>query len=64
MTRYQSVVDIQWAISTEAHSDELARENILEIVKKLLDDIRFQEISDESIDIEVSPVVGLDIWEV
>lgn len=53
MTRYQSIVNVQWAISTEAHSYELARENIVEIVNRLLNDVRYQEISDESIDIDI-----------
>lgn len=54
MTRYQSIVNIQWAISTEAHSYELAEENIKEIVNSLLNDVRYQEISDESIDIDIT----------
>ena len=56
MTRYKATAQIQWAISTEAPSYELANENIEEIVNNLLSDDRFQEISDESIDIDITEV--------
>ncbi len=56
MTKYKSIVNIQWAISTEAPSYELANENIKEIVNSLLSDNRFQEISNESIDIDITEV--------
>lgn len=56
MTRYKATAQIQWAISTEAPSYELANENIKEIVNSLLSDGRFQEISYESIDIDVVEV--------
>lgn len=56
MTRYKSIVNIQWAISTDAPSYELANQNIREIVFSILNDVRYQEISDESIDIDVVEV--------
>lgn len=56
MTKYKATAQIQWAISTEAPSYELANENIKEIVNSLLSDDRFQEISDESIDIDIKEI--------
>lgn len=56
MTRYKTTAQIQWAINTEAPSYELANEKIKEIVNSLLSDDRFQEISDESIDIDIKEI--------
>ena len=53
MPEYKSIVNIQWAIKVAAPSYELAEEQIREIVNGLLPDIRYQEISDESIDVDI-----------
>jgi len=56
MATYKGLVTIEWALKFGAPNQELAREQIEELVNSLLSDARFQEISDESIDIEVREV--------
>jgi hypothetical protein len=56
MPLYESIVNIQWAISTEAIDYTDAKAQIHQTVVSLLNDIRYQEISDESIDIDVREV--------
>ena len=53
MPEYDALINIQWAIRVGAPSYDLAKEQVIETVNNLLSDVRYQEISDESIDIEI-----------
>lgn len=56
MPDYESIVNIQWAIKVTASSHELAQEQVRQITLSLLNDIRYEDISDESIDIDIREV--------
>lgn len=53
MPQFEASINIQWAMTVGAPSYELARELVVETVNNLLSNVRYQEISDESIDIEI-----------
>lgn len=50
---YESIVKIQWSIKVRAAGREHAEEQIKGIVESLLSEVRYQDIADESIEIEV-----------
>jgi hypothetical protein len=54
MPEFDVFANIQWTMRVGAPTWEQANELAREIVNKLLSDVRYQEISDESIDIEVT----------
>ncbi len=56
MPEFEALINIQWAMKVGAPSYELAHELTKEIVDKLLSDDRFQEISGESIDIDLRAI--------
>ena len=56
MPKYEASIDIQWKMIVGAASYELARELVIETVNSLLNDVRYQEISDESIDIDIREI--------
>jgi hypothetical protein len=50
---YDSIVKIQWTIKVRAAGHEHAREQVKGIIESLLNDVRYQDISDESIEIDL-----------
>lgn len=54
MPEFDVFVNIQWTMRVGAPTYEQANELAKEIVNKLLSDVRYQEISDETIDIELT----------
>lgn len=54
MPLYDSYVNIQWAIRVTAPNEEIAKEQVKQITLSLLNDIRYEDISDESIDIDIT----------
>lgn len=54
MPEFDVFANIQWTMRVGAPTWEQANELATEIVNKLLSDVRFQEISGETIDIEVT----------
>ena len=56
MPEYDALINIQWAIRVGAPSYDLAKEQVIETVNNLLSDVRYQEISDESIDIDLKEI--------
>lgn len=56
MPEFEALINIQWAMKVGAPSYDQAHELVLETVNKLLNDVehRYQEISDESIDIDLT----------
>lgn len=52
--QFDVFVNIQWTMRVGAPTWEQANELAKQIVDRLLSDVRYQEISDESIDIEVT----------
>lgn len=53
MATYRAIVTIQWSLSTVAYDQKEAEDNITDVVNNLLTDLRFQDIRDESIEIDV-----------
>lgn len=53
MPEFDAFINIQWTMRVGEASYDLARELVVETVNNLLSDVRYQEISDESIDIEL-----------
>lgn len=56
MPQFEAHINIQWAMTVGAASYELAHELVVETVNNLLKDVRYQEISDESIDIDLRAI--------
>lgn len=54
MPEFDVFANIQWTMRVGAPTWEQANELAREIVEKLLSDVRYQEISGETIDIEVT----------
>lgn len=56
MPKYEGLVNIQWAITTDAADQTDAKEYIHQIVINALSNTRYQEISDESIEIDIREI--------
>lgn len=56
MPEFEASINIQWAMKVGAPSYELAHELVVETVNNLLSNVRYQEISDESIDIDLRAI--------
>lgn len=54
MPEFEALINIQWAMKVGAASYDQAHDLVVETVNKLLNDVRYQEISDESIDIDLT----------
>lgn len=54
MPEFEAFINIQWTMKVGAPSYDQAHDLVVETVNKLLNDVRYQEISDESIDIDLT----------
>ena len=50
---YDSIVNIQWKIQVRAAGREHAEEQVKAIVESLLDQVRYQNVADESIEVTI-----------
>lgn len=54
MPEFEALINIQWAMKVGAPSYDQAHDLVVETVNSLLKDVRYQEISAESIDIDLT----------
>jgi len=54
MPEFDAFINIQWKMRVGEASYDLAHELVVETVNNLLSEVRFQEISAESIDIDLT----------
>ena len=56
MPQFDVLVNIQWSLRVGAPSWDQAKDLVNDTVDQLLSDVRYQEIRDESIDIDIREV--------